>query len=298
MLLAHATSQNLNQQRLETYLSSAPAQSIDMHSSIQSHESSESAQINGTNTPRELTARLKILEIYTLHVLPRNNEWDYAREFLSMSDILEDERREGFLQALQALQDEKSFDSKREQEIQRQRDQQLADVRRREDEERKLQEVHTRAEAERLSKEQAARSARAKDFGVDKTKSQGTSSSNVSRAASTTSDDRHASPVRKVQRSSAAARRSPGGPLEEPKPSPSFSIRASSLLATMQHAFIATGQTLSAHPMALFRFVVFMIAFLMAVGRRDVRALLSDGAESAWVRIRRTVGMGVQVSYV
>ena len=270
-----------------------------MHSSIESHASSESAQINGTNTPRELTTRLKILEIYTLHVLPRNNEWDYAREFLNMSDMLEEERREGFLQALQSLQDEKSFDSKREQEIQRQRDQQLADVRRREDEERKLQEAHVKAEAERLSKEQAARSAREKDFGVDKAKSQGTSSSNVSRAASTTSDDRRVSPVRKVQRSSAAVRRSPGGPLEKPKPPPSgFYTRASGLLATMQNAFIPTGQTLSAHPMALFRFVVFVIAFLMAVGRRDVRALLSDGAESAWVRIRRTVGMGVQVSYV
>jgi len=265
---------------------------------MQSNESLESAQISGTNTPRELTARLKILEIYTLHVLPRNNEWDYAREFLNMSDILEEERREGFLQALQSLQDEKSFDSRREQEIQRQRDQQLSDVRRREEEERVSQEAYIQAEAERLSKEQAARSAHEKDFGVDKTKSHETSSSNASKAASTTSDDRRPSPVRKVQRSSAAARRPPGGPLERPKPPPGLHTRASGLLATMHAAFIATGHTLSAHPMALFRFVVFMIAFLMAVGRRDVRALLTDGAESAWVRIRRTIGMGVQVSYV
>ena len=37
-------------------------------------------QNTGTDTPRDLEKRIKLLELYTLHVLPRNEEWDYARE--------------------------------------------------------------------------------------------------------------------------------------------------------------------------------------------------------------------------
>lgn len=59
------------------------------------------------DTPRDLNSRVKILELFVLHVLPANNEWDYARSFVSNSDILDDERREAFLQTLNELQEVK-----------------------------------------------------------------------------------------------------------------------------------------------------------------------------------------------
>lgn len=59
------------------------------------------------DTPKDLNSRIKILELFTLHVLPRNNEWDYARSFVKNSDILDEERREAFLQTLNELQEAK-----------------------------------------------------------------------------------------------------------------------------------------------------------------------------------------------
>ena len=64
-------------------------------------------QNTGTDTPRDLEKRIKLLELYTLHVLPRNEEWDYAREFITMSEMLDEERKEAFLLALHSLKEEK-----------------------------------------------------------------------------------------------------------------------------------------------------------------------------------------------
>lgn len=99
----------MNQTRLETYLSSSPSASIDLsalNDSLTSNGTPASSfQSNGLDTPKDLNSRIKILELFTLHVLPRNNEWDYARSFIANSDILDDERREAFAQTLTELQE-------------------------------------------------------------------------------------------------------------------------------------------------------------------------------------------------
>ena len=74
----------------------------------------------GTDTPRDLNTRIKLLELYTLHILPRNDEWDYAREFINMSEVLDDERKEAFLLALQSLKEEKEDSEKREEKLRQQ----------------------------------------------------------------------------------------------------------------------------------------------------------------------------------
>src|SRR5271156_2690385 len=123
LLLAHARTQTLNQQRLENYLAASSRPKLDISDRFETSTDSQSSQrassptkVNGTDTPRDLNARVKILELYTLHVLLRNNEWDYAREFISISEVLDDERREAFLQALQSLQDEQNEAARRERE--------------------------------------------------------------------------------------------------------------------------------------------------------------------------------------
>ncbi|OIW33610.1 hypothetical protein CONLIGDRAFT_185223 [Coniochaeta ligniaria NRRL 30616] len=117
LLLAHARTQTLNQKRLENYLAAANTPNLDLsgrfgtsaepsparHRSPAKGKSSAASGPSGAATPRDLSARVKILELYTLHVLLRNDEWDYAREFISMSSVLDEERREAFLQALQSL---------------------------------------------------------------------------------------------------------------------------------------------------------------------------------------------------
>ena len=157
LLLTHCPSQRLNQQKLETYLSASANPTLD----ISSHMSSSaylkrrpSQQKGGTDTPRDLDTRLKILELYTLHVLPRNEEWDYAREFISMSEILDDDRKEAFLLALHSLKEEKDDAEKREERLRQQQQEQL-EQRRRETEARRLEQ--SRAEDERRKREEENR---------------------------------------------------------------------------------------------------------------------------------------------
>lgn len=109
--MQQAQDQRVNQTRLETYLSSSAASSL-QNSSIDfsaafNNTNGSSFHSNGMDTPKDLNSRIKILELFTLHVLPQNNEWDYARSFVANSDILDEERREAFLQTLTELQEVK-----------------------------------------------------------------------------------------------------------------------------------------------------------------------------------------------
>ena len=62
---------------------------------------------SGADTPKDLTARVKIIELFTLHVLPRNDEWEYSTEFINLSEVLDEERKDLFLQTLEGLKEEK-----------------------------------------------------------------------------------------------------------------------------------------------------------------------------------------------
>ncbi|KAB8349703.1 hypothetical protein FH972_023718 [Carpinus fangiana] len=291
LLLAHAPSQKSTQQRLEAYLS-ATGTSIISPSSINNalnRPKQTSSSTNGTSTPRDLASRLKILEIYTLHVLPRNEEWAYAREFISLSEVLDDERREAFLAALQSLQDENSIEARREAELTRQREMQLEDQRRADQEkaalEARTREKQEKAEAEarkrRADREAATARTIERDFGMDKSPKAASSSKAVSSQA----------------RGSGSAGKASVGPAAKrgaaPRPS-SYYKRASSILAGIQHAIMTMGSSLRANPVLLLRFMAFVIAFLMAFARRDVRERVRAG----WDKIKGTVGMGVKVSYI
>ncbi|TDZ29394.1 hypothetical protein C8035_v011335 [Colletotrichum spinosum] len=160
LLLAHARTQELNQKKLESYLAASTSPNLDLSKSFsdspppsprQNHRYRSPAKgASGADTPRDLNARVKILELYTLHVLLRNNEWDYAREFISVSSVLDDERREAFLQALQSLQEEQQEAERRETEERRQQDEQL---RRDIEEAKKLRAENEERERRRLEEE-------------------------------------------------------------------------------------------------------------------------------------------------
>ena len=111
LLLSHSTSQRINQQKLEAYLAAtdqATAEKAGQLINI-SHEnviiSGQNLDIDHTETPRYLGSYIKILELYTLHVLPRLSEWKYAKDFINMSEILDEDRRACFLQILEELEE-------------------------------------------------------------------------------------------------------------------------------------------------------------------------------------------------
>ncbi|KAF2400808.1 hypothetical protein EJ06DRAFT_581860 [Trichodelitschia bisporula] len=263
LLLTHSPSQKLNQTRLENYLAAVANPSFDITSHLSNPRLRRTASTPGTNTPRDLQTNLKLLELYTLHVLPRNQEWDYAREFIMMSELLDDERKEAFLQALHGLKEEQAHAALREKELQRQQDAQLEAQRRRAEEERRA--------AARAAEDEARRREEAR------------------RAAQRPPD---AEPARtspaKSSRKKEVARRPPA----------SMYTRATALWSGLADALFGAARGVRANPLAMLRTLLVLLAFALAFGRRDVRERVRRIIRRGWEKVRGTVGMGVKVSYI
>lgn len=272
--------QRLNQQRLENYLSACMYPAFDVAAHMEASQNgrpqprrTESA---GTSTPRDLNTRLKLLELYTLHVLPRNEQWDYAKDFINMSEVLDDERREAFLGALQTLREEKSLDAIREAELKR-RQEEEAEKKAQDDQRRKREE----AEAE-------ARRRRETATGASPKPATPTNRSDMPSQFPVPPKSSQAARARQPGRQNRPTRKTPPPPL-------TFYQRASATLLSLQSTFTHLMQH---NPMALFRYVLFVLALLLALARRDLRQRLRRMFDDGLRRIGQTIGAGTKVSHI
>lgn len=273
LLLGHMQTQRLNQQRLEAYLSA----SADAAHLAMLQDGTATPMSNGTSSPKELTTRLKILELYSLHVLPANDEWDYAQQFIEMSDMLDEERKEAFLHALQSLKEEKDGTAQRARE--------LEELREREIEEQRAAEEAKRKEEERREEERrkAAEAERARP------------SSSV-----------NAPPSRSAANGKSSQRQPPSHPASKPSkpqkkvrtPPPNLYSRASSVLSNLQQMVLQASRNVTGNSMAMMRLLMFIIAFVLLLARRDLRERLKRAMGDGWTKVKQTVGMGVKVSYI
>jgi hypothetical protein len=281
-LLAHAKVQTQNQKRLENYLAAARTPNLDISDRFSESSPrrfrSPAKGASGADTPRDLNARVKILELYTLHVLVRNDEWDYAREFITVSAVLDEERREAFLQALQSLQDEQLEAEKRDKdERQRQEDAIRRDI----EEARRLRAENEERERKRLEEERAKRQAASEvDYGIERTPSHAGSSG---RGKKTTNSISRPVPTRK---SKAVA------------PPPSFTTRATLVLTNIKALIDQLATNLQTNPFLLYRTAAFIIGLLLMFSRKSIREKISRILGSGWQKVRATAGMGVKVSYI
>ena len=286
LLLTHMPSQKLNQQRLETYISAAANPSYDISAHMEASQSGRPrvhrSTSSGTDTPRDLNTRLKLLELYALHVLPRNEEWDYAKDFISMSEVLDEERREAFLFALHSLQEEKNHDSIREAELKKRQEEEM-EKRRREDEQQRLENIH--AEEQRRKQDTEKRQRRAPSLN---------GSANGRRNTSKISDANAQGDNSRGDQNNRNERHR----RKRVVPASTLYGRASSLMAALQRSLLNAQKSITQNPMSMLRFLLFLFAFMAAFARRDVRERLKRTFGDAFDRIRRTVGMGVKVSYI
>ncbi|GAB7360134.1 hypothetical protein MBLNU230_g7897t1 [Neophaeotheca triangularis] len=274
LLISHMPSQRFNQQRLESWLAAAsPANAVAV--SFHQHDGTASPALSSSaaiDTPKTLASRLKILELYTLHVLPANQEWDYAHSFIEMSELLDEERREDFVRALEELKEESDGTALRERELAARREQEMKAAADKEEEERARRE---KDEAEQRAAEEARRQ-------IDKAEREAASKK----------------PQRNAQKPNGAAnnqaRNSPTNkrtaPTSAPANSPTMLNRA---IAMLSHA----RQNLNVSAIST-RFLMFLFAFLILISRRDLRMRLRRALAQSWGKVRQTVGMGVKVSYV
>lgn len=281
-MLAHAQNQTLNQKRLETYLATCNVPNLDLGNKLNGGRSpgprmhryaSPAKGTSGTDTPRDLNARVKILELYTLHVLLRNNEWDYAREFISVSSVLDDERREAFLQALESLQEEQQEKERQErEERQRQEDQLRRDI----DEARRLREASEERERRRLDEERVRKEANETDYGVESTPSpsprRGRPPGSISQPA--------------VSRNGAAVQPA------------TLTARASMIFSRLKIAIEQIADTLNSNPVIVLRLLGFIIGLLIMLGHKGLRQRLQRILGASWAKVAATAGMGAKVSYI
>jgi hypothetical protein len=171
--------------------------------------------------------------------------------------------------ALHSLKEEKEDAEAREEKLRQQQQEQMEE-RRKETEARRLEQ--SRAEDERRKREEE------------------------NRRQPRGSDDR----FRKApQQSPPQASRTSRQPAKRPPtPPPSFYNRASNIFAAIQAMIANTAHQMTSNPMAFFRTIMFLLVFATAFGRRDLRERIMRILRNAWDKIRRTVGMGVKVSYI
>ncbi|KAB8077068.1 peroxisome proliferation protein peroxin 26 [Aspergillus leporis] len=283
LLLNHSPSQKLNQQRLETYLSSYGQPYLDIAEHLQKSPSQQSKdRLNGgTDTPKDLASRVRIIELFTLHVLPRNEEWNYASEFINLSEVLDEERKEMFLQTLDELKEEKEQGKLRAAALQREKDAEL---------ERQLRE----AERQRAEEEAAAAARSQKghardhsevDYGIEKTTPNG-SIKGRGKGEKQSGNNRTAfSPTgsKNIKR--------PEKPVSRPE-------QTRTLANVLRNILRYISKTIAGNPLSFARTLLFLLGLLVALGRQDMRERLRRITDAAWQKVKGTVGMGVKVSYI
>lgn len=238
---------------------------------------------SGADTPKDLTARVKIIELFTLHVLPRNDEWEYATEFINLSEVLDEERKELFLQTLEGLKEEKERGEMRAVELQRAKDAELE--RQRDDERREAEEAATAA-AVKAQSNGHKRNTSETDYGIEKSRPQGSPKGKATKGAD--------KPVNgKSKTSLSSAKNAKKQDKVEPR-----GRQTQAVATAVRNLFRHIIQTVSGNPMSIVRTLLFVVGILMAMSRQDVRERVRRVTDGAWQKVKATVGMGVKVSYI
>lgn len=272
----HAADQKDNQYHLETYLST-----------------SSQVQSNPLGSSRELRFQRSVIHLLATSVLPRNGEWDYARTLIDHSELLTEEER-GMVR--QQLNDVEEL-SKGKQDAK----QENGDSGRLPVEPTKVtgawqhqqakgashqQEANEEAEVPTvLSKPPHHRHDSEKDFGIEDSRSSALPPQPTPKSSLKPSSR----PLRPQHPGS-----SPIKPSKQPAASPSILKRGAALMDNLQRLITSLSHSAFRNPMALLRFILFLIGIVVALSRRDVKERLRQ----AWEKVQRTVGMGVKVSYI
>ncbi|KLU83947.1 peroxin 26 [Magnaporthiopsis poae ATCC 64411] len=308
LLLAHATNQSLNQKKLESYLASSNAPSLDLSSRFgqgtpaapvtprRRHRSPLKSSTSGADTPRDLNARVKILELYTLHVLIRNNEWDYAREFISVSSVLDEERREAFLQALSSLQEEQQEQERQERaERERQEEQLREDLQ----EARRLRAENEEHERRRLEHDRLHRDHQGGsevDYGIEATPN----SSGGAVIKHRHSPSSGSAGGGRVRRKSSATHASKPHEKSKAVAAPlSVGARAAIIISNIRR-LIVEGMTssIASNPTVVLRMLAFIVGLLVMLSNQRIRERVSRILRTSWDKVKTTARMGATATYL
>ena len=213
-----------------------------------------------------------------------------------MSEVLDGERKDAFLQTLQGLEEEKTNNQKHEKDLLREREEEHERQRQQAEAER-LEEA--KARDERLRNEQSIRGHRKldseKDYGIDGPRSSPTNS----KAKMPTSKEfaKVKGDIELNQVHLSPTSRSPSITSKKTSHAGMYK-RSMAIVSTLQRLISNMAQSMSNNPMILLRTVLFLIGLILMFSRRDVKERIRKITGSGWEKVKQTVGMGVKVSYI
>ena len=203
--------------------------------------------------------------------------------------MLDEERREAFLQALQSLQEEQMESERREKEERRYQEEQL----KRDVEEARRRRIESE---EREKREEEARNKRSEkgseiDYGVEDSPPRPGSSKSRSSVKGGS-----AKGGRSLPSSSPTARSSV--PAKNVKVPPSLLTRAGNVVTNVRKLVESMAGSFKTRPMLLMQMLGFIVGILVLLSRRDVKERVKSILGKGWGKVRQTAGMGVKVSYI
>jgi len=243
--------------------------------------------VTTSSSNRELRFNRSIVHLLATNFLPSNGEWDYARTLIFLSDLFtEDEREEMRQQLEEAERQSKQVNGIGAKDL-------PASTTTIEPEQQQAanggitgDNDTTEASTPAIPPKSAHRRQDSeKDFGIE----------NANPAAVTPPPPPKSSlkpPSKPTQPQSTKS--SPVRSSKQPAPSMSVYKRSAALISNLQHFMAGLTRSASRNPMVLLRFVFFLVGIVVALSRRDVKARITQ----AWEKVRRTIGMGVKVSYI
>jgi hypothetical protein len=213
--------------------------------------------------------------------------------------VLDEERRDAFLAALQSLEDEREEAATREQELAREKEEKLqADLeaarrRRIESEER---------EARRLEEQRSARAGSEVDYGVDSSHpvhsngsaSGKTAQSNGSANGRATPPHKAATPKKGAIKTKAVHSARPSGSGQRVVAPPNMFQRATAIMGNLRRLIEVLAASIRDNPGSVLRTLAFAVLLLLALGNRQVK----DRLKGMWGKVRGTMGMATKVSYI
>lgn len=241
-------------------------------------------------------------------MLPRNGEWGYARDFICASPVLDDERREAFLQALDTLREEQAAAERREEEERLRREEAI----RRDVEEarrlraenearerRRLEEERVRREAEEKERRERAKGGKATegDFGVESTPASAPATRNGGSGRAKTSGASTSGGAMARPRG-ALPGRGAGGGASSAVAAPTLMSRASRVLENLRVLVDEIAGAFQTNPYVLLRMLAFVIGLLLLLSRRRIRERIARVIGVSWAKVKATAGMGTKVSYI
>ena len=283
LLLSHSPSQEKNQQYLESYM----AASADVSEPPQAPEKQEKGrQEPRGRSARSVQERVKLIELFTLHVLPRNREWQYARDFISMAELLDEEQKEEMLLALQGLQLQEKSRSHLGSDVSTVKPKDYFQEKDRRYRDEQSEAVHSQTTEDQANSRGVNNE---HDFGIDDSTHQ----------PPTKAVGQEHSQERPQERAPRKSRASIGPKQPKPKKPPtSAQKRNSMLLNIFSRLLAALTRSLRDHPAAIMRLALIALAFIVALRQHAIRARLDQMTAVGWEKLRKTLGMGVKVSYI